>query len=154
MTMVCAAITLESTSMDPTDRSMPAVMITNVTPTARSRSSEASTAMLRKLSPLRKAVPSRTEKAITSPASMRKMKAEPARLESAQRAHILDSSCRVSVCVSATLHPLFAAQRSGHGSYRIVGGGLPGIELRDQLSQAQNDYAVGDVEDLRQVVAD
>ena len=37
-TMVWAAITLESTSTDPTDRSMPAVMITNVTPTASSKS--------------------------------------------------------------------------------------------------------------------
>src|ERR671910_773955 len=74
--MVWAAITLERTSIDPTDRSIPAVMMTNVTPTANSKSSDASSAIVTKFSALRKAVPSTIEKAMTSPASMTKINAE------------------------------------------------------------------------------
>ena len=74
--MVWAAITLERTSIDPTDRSIPAVMITNVTPTANSKSSDASSAIVTKFSALRKAVPSTIEKAMTSPASITKINAE------------------------------------------------------------------------------
>ena len=70
---------------------------------------------------MRKAVPSRMEKAIISPASMRKMKAEPARRGVTGEAPfwIPLPAGHWSVC-RPRLSSLLAAQRSGHGRHRIV----------------------------------
>jgi hypothetical protein len=105
--MVWAAITLERTSIEPTDRSIPAVMITNVTPTANSKSSDASSAIVTKFSALRKAVPSTIEKAKTSPASMTKINAE-LRPGIVRRRPSPDSSWRVLVSAIPTHSPLRA----------------------------------------------
>jgi hypothetical protein len=68
-----AAITPEKTSTDPTDRSIPAVMITKVMPTAMISSPEASAAMLRKLNTVANCWKRSRANAATMPSRIRKV---------------------------------------------------------------------------------
>ena len=86
-TITLAAITPEKTRTDPTDRSIPAVMITKVMPTARISSPEASAAMLRKLNTVANCWKRRAAKPATMPSRIRKVQVvvSVSRLRSAAR---------------------------------------------------------------------
>ena len=108
-----AAITPEKTSTDPTDRSIPAVMITYVMPTARTSSTAASVKMLRAFDVETKLSYSRVPKTMISPARIRPIQVlEPV----TNRCHhgtrgMVTSSAKLSSAVGAAVLSLMRPPR-------------------------------------------
>src|SRR3954466_1668707 len=172
------------TATAPTDRSMPAVMITNVMPVAWTSSTAASVAMLRAFEAETKLWNSSTENTTISPTRIRPIDVvEPVtkRFHHGTRSVVGSSGSSVSSSTTASRVPapvsliasapagsrqrpwssndalscrLLVAQRAGHRPDDVLHRHLAAPEPRDALAEAQHLDAVGDLEDLGHVVAD
>src|SRR3954465_2373150 len=171
-----------NTSTAPSDRSMPAVTITNVMPVARTRRTAASVAMFRAFDADTKLSNSRTENARIRPMRISPIQVlEPVTNRSHQGARSAATAgsaprsssggavvVRPSLIASAPAgsrrgpwssngaqsRPLLVTQRAGHRADDVLHGRLAAVEARDALAEAQHLDAVGDLEDLGHVVAD
>src|SRR3954467_4950538 len=173
-----------NTSTAPTDRSMPAVMITNVMPVASTSRTAASVAMLRAFEADTKLSYSSTEKARMSATRISPIHVlDPVtkRCHHGTRSVVGSSGSSVSSSTTASRASapvsliasapagsrqrpwsstdalscrLLVAQRAGHRPDDVLHRHLAAPEPRDALAEAQHLDAVGDLEDLRQVVAD
>src|SRR4051794_30594020 len=171
------------TSTAPTDRSMPAVMITNVMPVARTSSTAASVAMLRAFEADTKLEYSSAEKTrisatrispihVLEPVTKRCHHGTRSVASSDSSVSSSTTASRVSASVSliasapvgsrqrpwssddAQSCRLLVAQRAGHRADDVLHRDLAAPEPRDALAEAQHLDAVGDLEDLGHVVAD
>src|SRR4051812_13714873 len=178
------ATTPLNTSTAPTDRSMPAVMITNVMPVASTSRTAASVAMLRAFEADTKLSYSSTEKArmsatrispihVLDPVTKRCHHGTRSVVGSSgssvsSSATVSRASAPVSLIASAPAGSrqrpwsstdalscrLLVAQRAGHRPDDVLHRHLAAPEPRHALAEAQHLDAVGDLEDLGHVVAD
>src|SRR5919199_1260374 len=156
--MSLAATTPENTSTPPTERSIPAVMITYVMPTESTSSTAASVAMLRAFEAETKLEYSSAEKTRIRPARIRPIQVlEPVtkRCHQGTRSRPPPRPRRARRaarwrCRSRRLLP----EGAGHRADDVLHRGLAAVEAGHPLAQAQDLDAVGDLEDLGHVVAD
>src|SRR5215216_4069272 len=171
-----AAITPEKTSTDPTDRSIPAVMITKVMPTAMISSPEASAAMLRKLNTVANCWKRRAAKPATMPSRIRNVQvvvsvsrrrstprrpfragaSAPSSWASAgtSRVSLIGAPPRGSPNPSGSSGHLPGLQGAGHGRDDLLHGGVGGPVAGHPDPEPQHLDAVGQLHHLGQVVAD
>src|SRR5512132_3708377 len=157
-----AAITPEKTSTDPTDRSIPAVMITKVMPTAMISSPEASAAMLRKLNTWRTAGSAAGRTRPRCPAGSGRSRwwsrsaaaAGPGagRSGPAPGRHRPGPRPAPRWCRSSGHLP--GLQGAGHGRDDLLHGGVGGPVAGHPEAEAEDLDAVGQLHHLGQVVAD
>ena len=156
------AMTPLKTSTAPTDRSMPAVMITNVMPDRDHEQHRASVAMLRSVVDRREAVElrSRRRRSSADEDQARSQRARAGRRAAAARcARSLGSSSSCGSCSGVVVAARHAASSLVDGAGHRADQRPPWscrrrLEAGDALAEPQHLDAVGDLEHLGHVVAD